>query len=194
MVADLSDLMDHQWSADHQLETAGLLVDCVVLTNGRRPFGPHGPPVVCGPPVGDCWSTSRLCCAGNHSEYADHADHVHISHSTDMTPLFESCHYCGRSWASLMHGQEVLQPSETDLKKQLSEDRRQQFMLQKMELEIKKERLQHLLETKLLLKQQQLHQSSLGYNWLRTQAVFKSKELIADERKSLLSPESSTWI
>lgn len=42
-------------------------------------------------------------------------------------------------------------------------------MLQKMELEIEKERLQHLLtqqETKLLLKQQQLHQSRLDYDCL----------------------------
>lgn len=72
------------------------------------------------------------------------------------------------SWASLMHDRVTLQPRETDIEKQLSEDRRQQLMLQKMELEIEKERLQHLLaqqETKLLLKQQQLHQSRLDYNW-----------------------------
>uniref|UniRef100_G1NWA6 KIAA1328 n=1 Tax=Myotis lucifugus TaxID=59463 RepID=G1NWA6_MYOLU len=130
---------------------------------------------------------SRLCCA---DRLPENADHVPVSHPTDMAPQYskthpESCHYCGRSWASLMHGQEVLQPSEIDFKKQLSEDRRQQLMFQKMELEIEKERLQHLLakqETKLLLKQQQLHQSRLDYNWLRTQAVFNSKELIADNK------------
>lgn len=67
-----------------------------------------------------------------------------------------------------MHDGVTLQPRETDIEKQLSEDRRQQLMLQKMELEIEKERLQQLLaqqETKLLLKQQQLHQSRLDYNW-----------------------------
>ncbi|XP_038185475.1 protein hinderin isoform X3 [Arvicola amphibius] len=98
----------------------------------------------------------------------------------------EPCH-CGLSWAPLMHDRVTLQPSETDVKKQLSEDRRQQLMLQKMELEIEKERLQHLLaqqETKLLLKQQQLHQSRLDYNcllkskcdgWLRgTSSSFKA--------------------
>ncbi|XP_070277113.1 protein hinderin isoform X1 [Myotis yumanensis] len=130
---------------------------------------------------------SRLCCA---DRLPENADHVPVSHPTDMAPQYskthpESCHYCGHYWASLMHGQEVLQPSELDFKKQLSEDRRQQLMLQKMELEIEKERLQHLLakqETKLLLKQQQLHQSRLDYNWLRTQAVFNSKELIADNK------------
>lgn len=99
------------------------------------------------------------------------ADHVHESHSTNTAPQHpkthpESCSYCGLSWASLLHGGGALQPNET-LKKQISEDRKQQLMLQKMELEIEKERLQHLLaqqETKLLLKQQQLHQSRLDYN------------------------------
>nr|AAI66863.1 RGD1564140 protein [Rattus norvegicus] len=96
----------------------------------------------------------------------------------------ESCSHCRMSWASLMHDGVTLQPRETDIEKQLSEDRRQQLMLQKMELEIEKERLQQLLaqqETKLLLKQQQLHQSRLDYNWLRTQAVFRSRELVADK-------------
>nr|KAF6471460.1 hypothetical protein HJG59_007267 [Molossus molossus] len=131
---------------------------------------------------------SRLCCGRRLSENADHV------HPTEMAPQYskahpESCHYCGRFWASLMHGQGVLQPSETDFKKLLSEDRRQQLMLQKMELEIEKERLQHLLaqqETKLLLKQQQLHQSRLDFNWLRTQAVRFKKELVAD--KELTKP------
>nr|XP_010333917.2 protein hinderin [Saimiri boliviensis boliviensis] len=122
------------------------------------------------------------------------ADRVHESHPTNTAPQYpkthpESCSYCGLSWASLVHGEGVLQPNET-LKKQISEERRQQLMLQKMELEIEKERLQHLLaqqETKLLLKQQQLHQSRLDYNWLRTQAVFKSRELVPE--KELTKPQ-----
>ncbi|XP_028380248.1 protein hinderin isoform X4 [Phyllostomus discolor] len=134
---------------------------------------------------------SRLCCGHRLSE---NEHHVHVSHPTVMVPQYsktepEYCHYCGLSWATLLHGQGLLQPSETDFKKQLSEDRRQQLMLQKMELEVEKERLQHLLaqqETKLLLKQQQLHQSRLDYNWLRTQAEFKSKQLVDD--KELAKP------
>ncbi|XP_054317075.2 protein hinderin isoform X2 [Pongo pygmaeus] len=122
------------------------------------------------------------------------ADRVHDSHPTNMAPQHpkthpESCSYCQLSWASLVHGGGALQPSET-LKKQISEDRKQQLMLQKMELEIEKERLQHLLaqqETKLLLKQQQLHQSQLDYNWLRAQALFKSRELVAE--KELTKPQ-----
>ncbi|XP_026351998.4 protein hinderin isoform X2 [Ursus arctos] len=114
---------------------------------------------------------SSQCCAHRLSE---NADPIHESHPTHMAPQYsrthlESCSYCGLSWTSLMHGQGTQQSSETDVKKQLSENRRQQLMLQKMELEIEKERLQHLLtqqETKLLLKQQQLHQSRLDYNCL----------------------------
>ncbi|MBZ3890321.1 Protein hinderin, partial [Sciurus carolinensis] len=126
------------------------------------------------------------CCGHRPSE---NEDHVRESHPTNIVSQYsktepESCSHCGLSWASLMHGGGALQPSETDVKKQLSEDRRQQLILQKMELEIEKERLQHLLaqqETKLLLKQQQLHQSRLDYNWLRTQAVFKSTKLVPDK-------------
>ncbi|XP_039574602.1 protein hinderin isoform X3 [Passer montanus] len=58
-------------------------------------------------------------------------------------------------------------PKETEMAKRLYEERRQKLLLQKMELEIEKERLQHLLtkqEAKLLLKQQQLHQSRMDYN------------------------------
>ena len=51
----------------------------------------------------------------------------------------ESCSHCRMSWASLMHDRVTLQPRETDIEKQLSEDWRQQLMLQKMELEIEKE-------------------------------------------------------
>ncbi|NWU06255.1 K1328 protein, partial [Cephalopterus ornatus] len=61
-------------------------------------------------------------------------------------------------------------PKETELAKRLHEERRQRLLLQKMELEIEKERLQHLLtqqEAKLLLKQQQLHQSRMDYNRIR---------------------------
>ncbi|KAB0366565.1 hypothetical protein FD754_010721, partial [Muntiacus muntjak] len=126
------------------------------------------------------------CCGHGLSE---NADHVHESHPANMGPQhskthLDSCRFCGLSWASLMHGHGALPPNENDVRKQLSEDRRQQLMLQKMELEIEKERLQHLLaqqETKLLLKQQQLHQSRLDYNWLRTQAEFKSRELVANK-------------
>ncbi|XP_045152013.1 protein hinderin isoform X2 [Echinops telfairi] len=128
-------------------------------------------------------------CGRKLSENADHVPESKQGHPTNMAPQCPrthsaSCGYCGLSWPSLLHGPEALHPSETDVRKRLSEDRRQQLMLQKMELEIEKERLQHLLaqqETKLLLKQQQLHQSRLDYNWLKTQAMFKPGEMAVDE-------------
>ncbi|XP_059265483.1 protein hinderin isoform X2 [Mustela nigripes] len=114
---------------------------------------------------------SSQCCGHRLSE---NSDPIPESHPTHIAPQYsrthpDSCSYCGLSWTSRMHGQGTQQSSETDVKKQLSENRRHQLMLQKMELEIEKERLQHLLtqqETKLLLKQQQLHQSRLDYNCL----------------------------
>ncbi|MEJ1283472.1 expressed sequence AW554918 [Cricetulus griseus] len=132
-----------------------------------------------------CTPSSQYCahkCSESEDYVHENYQPVNIAPQCCKTQL-ESCSHCGLSWVPLMHGRVTLQPSETDIKKQLSEDRRQQLMLQKMELEIEKERLQHLLaqqETKLLLKQQQLHQSRLDYNWLKTQAIFKSRELVAD--------------
>lgn len=137
---------------------------------------PHLPP-----------APSSQCCG---HKFSESESYVHENyHPTNMAPQYskthpESCSHCGISWASLMHGRVTQHSSETDIKKQLSEDRRQQLIFQKMELEIEKERLQHLLvqqETKLLLKQQQLHQSRLDYNRLRTQAMFTSQELVADK-------------
>ncbi|KAM4708674.1 protein hinderin-like [Discoglossus pictus] len=64
----------------------------------------------------------------------------------------------------------------------LSEDRKHQLLLQKMELEIEKERLQQLLEqqeAKLLLKQQQLHQSRMDYN--RSRPPPESPLLVTDD-------------
>ncbi|XP_062984391.1 protein hinderin isoform X2 [Elgaria multicarinata webbii] len=66
-----------------------------------------------------------------------------------------------------LNGSTDSRSKETERGKRLSEERRKQILLQKMELEIEKERLQNLLakqEAKLLLQQQQLHQSRLDYN------------------------------
>lgn len=65
------------------------------------------------------------------------------------------------------NGSAGLEPKEAERGKKLSEDRRQQLLLQKMELEIEKERLQNLLakqEAKLLIQQQRLQQSRLDYH------------------------------
>ncbi|CAI5787898.1 Hypothetical predicted protein [Podarcis lilfordi] len=82
-----------------------------------------------------------------------------------------------------LNGSTDLRPKEMERGKRLSEERRKQLLLQKMELEIEKERLQNLLakqEAKLLLQQQQLHQSRLDYNRFKGQPP-NSEELLIDE-------------
>lgn len=79
-------------------------------------------------------------------------------------------------------------PKETELAKRLYEETRQKLLLQKIELEIEKERLQHLLtkqEAKLLLKQQQLHQSHLDYNRIRGHAAGSEDVPIAEAPREL---------
>ncbi|NXG08501.1 K1328 protein, partial [Sakesphorus luctuosus] len=92
---------------------------------------------------------------------------VHGKHSG---PVHKTCDDSRHSQgAGLNHGTD-LRPKETELAKTLHEERRQKLLLQKLELEIEKERLQHLLtkqEAKLLLKQQQLHQSCMDYSRIR---------------------------
>ncbi|NWY50608.1 K1328 protein, partial [Chionis minor] len=78
-------------------------------------------------------------------------------------PVHKPCDYSRRSRVSGLNDSMDSGPNETEQAKTLYEERRQKLLLQKMELEIEKERLQRLLaeqEAKLLLKQQQLHQSS----------------------------------
>ncbi|XP_043832417.1 protein hinderin [Dromiciops gliroides] len=130
------------------------------------------------------------CCVHSHPE---NEDHVHENHQARMTKQHprthhqESCNYCELSWTPMLRAPVTLEPEEMDDKKQMSVERRNQLLLQKMELEIEKERLQHLLaqqETKLLLKQQQLHQSRLDYSRLKSQAAFNSRETAIDETLS----------
>nr|XP_020652098.1 protein hinderin isoform X1 [Pogona vitticeps] len=76
-----------------------------------------------------------------------------------------------------------LRSKETERGKRLPEERRKELQLQKLELEIEKERLQNLLakqEAKLLLQQQQLHQSRLDYNRFKGHTPH-SEELVMDE-------------
>ncbi|XP_068931789.1 protein hinderin isoform X2 [Petaurus breviceps papuanus] len=130
------------------------------------------------------------CCIRSHPE---NEDHVHGNHQARMTrrpprtPHQESCNYCELSWTPVLRAPVTLEPEEMDDKKQMSVERRNQLLLQKMELEIEKERLQHLLaqqETKLQLKQQQLHQSRLDYSRLKNQAAFNSRDTAIDEALS----------
>ncbi|KAJ7411015.1 protein hinderin [Willisornis vidua] len=92
---------------------------------------------------------------------------VHGKHSG---PVHKTCDDSRHSQGSGLNHDADSGPKETMLAKTLHEERRQKLLLQKMELEIEKEQLQHLLtkqEAKLLLKQQQLHQSCMDYNRIR---------------------------
>ncbi|KAM6363367.1 protein hinderin isoform 2-T2 [Pluvialis apricaria] len=85
-------------------------------------------------------------------------------------PVHKTCDYSRCPRVSGLNDSVDPGPKETEQAKRLYEERRQTLLLQKMELEIEKERLQHLLakqEAKLLLKQQQLHQSRMDYNRFR---------------------------
>ncbi|KAJ7335156.1 hypothetical protein JRQ81_013097, partial [Phrynocephalus forsythii] len=92
-----------------------------------------------------------------------------------------------------LSGSADLRPKETERGKRLPEERRKRLLLQKLELEIEKERLQNLLakqEAKLLLQQQQLHQSRLDHNRFKGHTPH-SEELFADEvlmRSGSLAP------
>ncbi|XP_036611366.1 protein hinderin-like [Trichosurus vulpecula] len=127
------------------------------------------------------------CCVHSHPE---NEDHVHGNHQARMARRHprmhhqESCNYCELSRTPMPCAPVTLELEEMDNKKQMSVERRNQLLLQKMELEIEKERLQHLLaqqETKLQAKQQQLHQSRLDYSRLKSQAGFNSRDTAIDE-------------
>ncbi|NXI92182.1 K1328 protein, partial [Psophia crepitans] len=98
-------------------------------------------------------------------------------------PVHKACDYSRRSQVSGVNDSADSGPKEKEQAKRLYEERRQKLLLQKMELEIEKERLQHLLakqEAKLLLKQQQLHQSRVDYNRFRGR-VPRSEDVPIDE-------------
>ncbi|XP_072216602.1 protein hinderin isoform X2 [Excalfactoria chinensis] len=98
-------------------------------------------------------------------------------------PALETCDYSRLSRVSGLNDSRGSGSKETEQAKKLSEERRQQLLLQKMELEIEKERLQNLLakqEAKLLLKQQQLRRSQMDYNRFRGH-VSGSGDALTDE-------------
>lgn len=109
-------------------------------------------------------------CACRHvgsSRSVQESHHVSQVPKRHSGPVHKTCDYSRLSRVSGLNDSVDPESKETEQAKRLSEERRQQLLLQKMELEIEKERLQHLLakqEAKLLLKQQQLHQSRMDYN------------------------------
>ncbi|KAI6058225.1 Protein hinderin [Aix galericulata] len=119
------------------------------------------------PPQMSCGCACRHVGSSGSVQESHHVSQVPKRHSG---PVHKTCDYSRRSRVSGLNDSVDPGSKETEQAKRLSEERRQQLLLQKMELEIEKERLQHLLakqEAKLLLKQQQLHQSRMDYNRFR---------------------------
>ncbi|XP_057264131.1 protein hinderin isoform X1 [Pezoporus wallicus] len=105
-------------------------------------------------------------CSGSMQE-SHQVSQVLRKHSA---PVHKTCDDSRLSQVSGLNDSVDSRKKETENAKRLYEERRQKLLLQKMELEIEKERVQHLLaeqEAKLLLKQQRLHQSCMDYNRFR---------------------------
>ncbi|XP_053557023.1 protein hinderin [Bombina bombina] len=100
------------------------------------------------------------CCLHNASKKTQN--------TPDLSPGGRSVPYSFvRNSSTSLPGNGVTQPKEPAYGQSLSEDKKHQLILQKMELEIEKERLQQMLaqqEAKLCLKEQQLQQTRLDYN------------------------------
>ncbi|XP_061469384.1 protein hinderin isoform X2 [Rhineura floridana] len=107
--------------------------------------------------------------------------HIPKKHSGPPCESFARCS-CP-SHTSGLNGSAGSGSKEMERGKRLSEERRKQLLLQKIELEIEKERLQNLLakqEAKLLLQQQLLHQSRLEYSRFKGHTP-NAEELLLDE-------------
>ncbi|XP_029436920.1 protein hinderin isoform X2 [Rhinatrema bivittatum] len=127
----------------------------------------------------------HLCCMCRQPGSAQH-----VQNRSQVDPLPSNCSAsfpqpdeCIRpSELSLLDDKVKTMPQEMSPAKELNKEQKNKLLLQKMELEIEKERLQQLLaqqETKLLRKQQQLRQSMLDYN--RSQPALDSEALTGDE-------------
>ncbi|XP_014804893.1 PREDICTED: protein hinderin isoform X2 [Calidris pugnax] len=133
-----------------------------------------------------CPQPGSQSCACRHGGSSGSVNQVLRRHSG---PVHKTCDYSRHSRVSGLNDNVDSGPKETEETKRLYEERRQKLLLQKMELEIEKERLQHLLakqETKLLLKQQQLHQSRMDYNRFRGH-VPVSEDVPIDEARGELA-------
>ncbi|XP_009906106.2 protein hinderin [Dryobates pubescens] len=103
-------------------------------------------------------------------------------------PVHKTCAYSRCSQASVLNDSMDSGSNETEKAQRLYEERRQKLLLQKMELEIEKERLQHLLakQEASVLKQHQLCQSRVDYNRFRGH-IPGSEDVPIDEAPGELS-------
>ncbi|XP_054842668.1 protein hinderin [Eublepharis macularius] len=121
----------------------------------------------------------KKACSSDHSFFQDG---YHTPRRSTGLRCESSPDYSCPSRSSGPNGSTGSGSKEEGRGKRLSEDRRKQLLLQKMELEIEKERLQNLLaekEARLLLQQQQLQQSRLAYSRFKGHPS-NSEELLID--------------
>ncbi|XP_069737025.1 protein hinderin isoform X2 [Phaenicophaeus curvirostris] len=133
-----------------------------------------------------CPQQASHSCACRHvgsSGNLQESHHVNLALGRHPRPIQKTCDSSRRSGVSGLNDSMNSGSRQTEQAKRLYEERRQKLLLQKMELEIEKEQLQHLLakqEANLLLKQQQLHQSRMDYNRFRGH-VPDSEDVPVDE-------------
>ncbi|XP_008117361.2 protein hinderin isoform X1 [Anolis carolinensis] len=156
-----------------------------VVSPARQKLPPHAERT---PDVGRRKSTCPLQTCSFHKKLSG-SDHNSFQDGTHIPKRYSGPHcesFANHSFPPHplgLNGSPSSRSKETDHGKKLSEERRRQLVLQKLELEIEKERLQNLLakqEAKLLLQQQQLHQSRLDYNRFKGHTPH-SEELLVDE-------------
>ncbi|KAM3845159.1 protein hinderin [Vipera latastei] len=96
-----------------------------------------------------------------------------------------SSEYFGSTHSPTQKASEVLRAKEADRDQNLSEEKRKQLLLQKIELEMEKERLQNLLaeqEAKLLRQQEQLLKSRRDYHRFKARAANSDDVLLGETR------------
>ncbi|XP_054253323.1 protein hinderin [Indicator indicator] len=131
-------------------------------------------------------------CACRHlgsSGTAQESHHISPVLRRHSGPVHKTRAYSRCTQASVLNDSMDSGPNETEKAERLYEERRQKLLLQKMELEIEKERLQHLLakqEASVLLKQHQLRHSCMDYNRFRGH-IPGSEDVPIDEAPGELS-------
>ncbi|XP_060540406.1 protein hinderin-like, partial [Pantherophis guttatus] len=126
------------------------------------------------------------------SAHESFQDACHIQDRYPGAPCESSSEYFGSPHLRRPKAGDVTRPKEADQRGQnFSEEKRKELLLQKIELEIEKERLQNLLaeqEAKLLQQQEQLQQSRREYHRFKTRAGNPEDGLMGE---ALMGPGSS---
>ncbi|XP_013925040.1 PREDICTED: uncharacterized protein KIAA1328 homolog [Thamnophis sirtalis] len=159
-----------------------------------QPLGPHlqripdGEKRRSGCPLPGCPIHQK---SGNPA-YEPFQDTCRVRDRYPGAPCESSSEYFGSPHLRRPKAGDASRPKEADPRGQdFSEEKRKELLLQKIELEIEKERLQNLLaeqEAKLLQQQEQLQQSRREYHWFKSHAGHSEDGLMGE---ALVGPGSS---